>query len=74
MVEEFGSDFLQGKRFLLFSKCSDGPWGPPSLLCNDIRGFFSEIKRPEREADHSSSFNAEVKNGAAIPPLYKTSS
>jgi hypothetical protein len=29
----------------------------------------SEVKRPGREADHSSPSNPEVKNGGAIPPL-----
>jgi hypothetical protein len=28
-----------------------------------------ELKRPEREADHSRPFDAEVKNSAAIPSL-----
>jgi hypothetical protein len=27
------------------------------------------VKRPGREADRSPSFNVEVKNGAAVPPL-----
>jgi hypothetical protein len=36
-----------------------------------IAGSFSgvKLKRPGREADHSPSSSAEVKNGGAIPPL-----
>jgi hypothetical protein len=33
------------------------------------RKVFSGIKRQEREADHSSPSNGEVKNGGAIPPF-----
>jgi hypothetical protein len=73
MVEEFGFDSMQGKKFFLFFSCSHGVWGPPSLLYNGTRGSFPGVKRPRCEGDHSSS-NAEVKNGAVIPPLYKTSS
>jgi hypothetical protein len=32
------------------------------------------LKRPGREADHSTPFNVEVKNARAIPPLPHTSS
>jgi hypothetical protein len=33
-----------------------------------------KVKRPGREADHSPSSSAELKNGGAIPPLpYKSS-
>jgi hypothetical protein len=32
------------------------------------------VKQPGREADHSPSSSAEVKNGEAIPPLFHTSS
>jgi hypothetical protein len=31
-------------------------------------------KRQEREADYSSSSSVEVKNGGAIPPVFRTSS
>jgi hypothetical protein len=37
--------------------------GPPSLLSNGYQGALSlEVKRPEREADHSPPSSAEVKN------------
>jgi hypothetical protein len=35
---------------------------------------FLEVKQPGREADHSSLFNAEVRNGRAIPLLPYTCS
>jgi hypothetical protein len=31
--------------------------------------FSPETKQPEDEADHSPPFNAEAKNGGAIPPI-----
>jgi hypothetical protein len=37
-------------------------WGPPSLLSNAYQGLFPwGVKRPGREADHSSPSSAEVK-------------
>jgi hypothetical protein len=35
---------------------------------------FSEVERPGREADRSSKYSDEVKNGGAISPLPNTSS
>jgi hypothetical protein len=49
------------------AKCTSKPrqyrlWGPPSLLSNGYReGSFPGVKQPEREADHSPPFCAEVK-------------
>jgi hypothetical protein len=40
----------------------------------DTEGYFSGVKRPGREADHSFLSSAEVKNGGAIPPLADMSS
>ena len=37
-------------------------WSPPNPLFSGNRDYFPEIKRPEREVDHSSSSNAKVKN------------
>jgi hypothetical protein len=37
-------------------------WGPPNFLSNGYKGLSVGIKRPEREADHSTSSSAEVKN------------
>ena len=41
---------------------SDRLWGPSSLPSNGYRGSFSEIKRPEREVNHSPSSRAETEN------------
>jgi hypothetical protein len=46
---------------------------PASYPINNEDDFFG-VKRPGREADYSSPFSAEVKNGGAIPPLSHTSS
>ena len=37
-------------------------WGPDSLLFDEYRGSFPQIKRPGRETDHLSPSVAEVKN------------
>jgi hypothetical protein len=43
---------------------------PHSLLSRGYQELFPwEVKRPEREADHSPQSSAEVKNAWAIPPL-----
>jgi hypothetical protein len=48
-------------------------WGPPSLLSSGYRGALSlGVKRPGREADHSPSSSAEVKNAwsyTSTPPI-----
>jgi hypothetical protein len=41
-------------NFFSSTRIPDRLWGPPSLLSNGYRGFFSlEVKWPGREADHS---------------------
>jgi hypothetical protein len=45
-------------------------WGSPSLLSNGYWGLLLQ----GREADHSPSYSAEVKNGGPIPPLPHMSS
>jgi hypothetical protein len=43
--------------------CPDQLWGPHSLLYNGYWGSFPQGKaQPGRDADHSPSSNAEVKN------------
>jgi hypothetical protein len=50
-LEIWVSNFVRGRRFL----CSpDRLWGPPILLFNRYRGYFSGVMRPEREINHSS--------------------
>ena len=44
----------RGEAFFSSSKYSDQLWGPPSLLSKGNLGAFPGIKRPGREADHSS--------------------
>ena len=43
-------------------KCPDRLWGPPSLLFNGYRDSLPGVVQPGREADHSRSPSAEVKN------------
>jgi hypothetical protein len=40
----------------------DRLWGPHSLLFNLYQGSLPEVKRPEREVDHSPPSSAEVYN------------
>jgi hypothetical protein len=52
-----------------------GSGANPASEYNEYRGaIFPEVKRPGREADHSSPSTAEVKNGGLIPPLPHTPS
>ena len=44
----------------IFRTRPDGPWGPPSLLCNGYR-VFPTVKRPRRGVDHPTPSSAEVK-------------
>jgi hypothetical protein len=70
-----GSISGSGKRFFSNPQCPDWIWGPPSLQHNRYKGLFPcGVKWPECEADHSHPSSAKVKNGGAIPPLYRMSS
>jgi hypothetical protein len=40
----------------------------PASYTVRIEGLFLRVKRPGREADNSSPYNVEVKNGGIIPP------
>jgi hypothetical protein len=68
MVSDYGLDDRgsipdRGRGFFFQPLHPDLLWGPPSLLTNGYRGPFPGGKaRPGRDADHSSSSNAEVKN------------
>jgi hypothetical protein len=57
---EFESRHVQD--FLSSPEPSDRLWGPPSLLFNGKRCYFSGLKRPGCVVDHSLSSNGEVKN------------
>jgi hypothetical protein len=64
----------KGKVFLLSMDSRPAP-GPTQTPIQLVLGTFSPgLKRPAREADYSPPFNAEVKNGGAIPPLPHISS
>ena len=45
----------------IFRTRSDGPWGPPSLLCNGYRVCLPGVKRPERGVYHPPLSSDEVK-------------
>jgi hypothetical protein len=62
------------KRRFSTPQYPDRLWSPPSILSNGYWGVLSPgVKQLGREADHSTSSGAEVKNGGAIPPLPHTS-
>jgi hypothetical protein len=59
-------------RVKIFSipQCSYRLWDPPSLLSSGYRRYIPlVVKRSRREADHSPSSSAEVKNDGDIHPL-----
>jgi hypothetical protein len=66
-----GFDSWQRQEMFLFSTASRRFWGPSSLLSNGYRGAISPgLKWPGHEAEQSPPYSAQVKNGAAIPPLH----
>jgi hypothetical protein len=61
-----------GSRIFCSSHRREWLWCPPNLLSNGYRGFFPGVKRLRREADHSPSTTAEVKQiriYTSIPPI-----
>jgi hypothetical protein len=52
----------KGQASFNFQRPPDLDWGPPSLVLNEFLSSFPGVKRPGREADHSSPFSAELKN------------
>jgi hypothetical protein len=68
-----GVQFLRGTSTFLFSTVSKPVVGPVQPSIQWVMGDFSPgVKSNGREADHSASSCAEVKNGGAIPPLRHT--
>jgi hypothetical protein len=57
-----GVRVLVGARFFSCPRRPDRFWGAPSLLSSEYQGIFPRAKRSRREADHSSTTFAEVKN------------
>jgi hypothetical protein len=68
----FGS--RQGKGFFSFLPRPNRLRGHLASYPVGIGDFSPWVKRPEREADHSPPYSAEVKNGGAIPPRSHMSS
>jgi hypothetical protein len=52
----------RGWEFFFSPPRPDRLWGPPSLLYNGYEGLSLWLKRPGREAVHSSQSSVEVKN------------
>jgi hypothetical protein len=63
-------DFRRGQDILLFSTAFTPPLVPTQPPFQWAPGSLSPgVKRPGREADHSSPSSTELKNGGAVPPL-----
>jgi hypothetical protein len=58
---------LQGKGSFVFSKLSLPALRPTRLLCNEYQSSFLGLKSPERDVDHSTPSNTEVKKSIAKP-------
>jgi len=53
------------------SKSPDRIWGPPSVLFNSYRSFFTGVKQPGREVTHLQIVQRLRMSGAVTPlPLY----
>jgi hypothetical protein len=62
----------RGWEFFFHHRVQTGSGVHPSLYPMGNRGSFSVIKRPGREAEHSSPSNVEVKNAwnsTSAPPI-----
>jgi hypothetical protein len=69
IATDYRFDYRQGQGYL-FSIASRPTLGRPQPPIQFVPGALSRgVRRPGREADHSPPSSAEVKNGAAIPPL-----
>jgi hypothetical protein len=66
--------FLAGERDVsLLHSIQTGSGFHPASYPVGTGGSFPGVKRPRLEADHSSSFSAEVNNGGAMTSLPHTS-
>jgi hypothetical protein len=61
-VDDWGFESRQGLGIFLFTTGSRQALGPHSLLSDGYKGYFPGVRRPGRDADHSSTSSAEVKN------------
>jgi hypothetical protein len=64
----------KGKRFSVFHSFQTGSGAHQASFKMGTGALSPELKRPERETDHSPPSTAEVKYRGAIPPLPITSS
>jgi hypothetical protein len=65
-----GFNSRQGQEIFLFSTAPRPALGPTQPPIQWVPGAFSPgVKWQGREADHSLSSSADVKNGGAVPPL-----
>jgi hypothetical protein len=69
-ARRLGFNSRQGQSFSLLHSGQAGSGAHPASYSVGTGGgaISPEVKRPGREADHSSPSSAEVKNGGAIPP------
>jgi hypothetical protein len=75
MIEVLGFDSRRGLGVILFTTASRTALEPTQPPIQWVPGALSlGVKRPEREADHSPTSSAEVKNAWSYPPLPSTSS
>jgi hypothetical protein len=67
-----GFDFKRELGIFLFTTASRPALGPTQPPIQWVPGSFPGVKRPRREADHSSPSSAEVKNAwtyTSTPPI-----
>jgi hypothetical protein len=69
-----GFDSRQGQDFSRLHNVQTGSGAHPATYPMGTGAIFPGVKRQGREADHSPTSSAEVKNGGAIPPIPDTSS
>ena len=43
---------IESRWRLIFRTCPDRTWGPPTLLYNEHRVSYQEVKRPRHGVDH----------------------
>jgi hypothetical protein len=68
-------NFPRGKEIFLFCTASSPVLGPTHFPIHWLqKAFYSRLKRPGHEADHSPPSSVEIKNGGTIHPLPHTSS
>ena len=62
----------KGKKFSLLQNAQTGSGAQPSYYTEGTEFFFTKVKQPRCEVDHSPPSSAEVKNGwscTSTPPI-----